>query len=185
MTDSEITQMMQGIFNGLGDVTITEEFIAFRDEKMTQLRQGGRSDYQFMMNVDCLMLEEWLIELEIVDAPLLEHHTKGGACVYDARVNLLDSTAFVDFKCIDKNLNYNISEQKLETHPWVQDGVDRGLLTHYCFYQMHRPANRPLVVGDVVKFELINVLNSQHVLDSLQPSKFGGGKFYKVPKYDR
>lgn len=176
---------MQGIFNGLGDVTITEEFIALRDEKMTQLRQGGRSDYQFMMNVDCLMLEEWLIELEIVDAPLLEHHTKGGACVYDARVNLLDSTAFVDFKCIDKNLNYNISEQKLETHPWVQDGVDRGLLTHYCFYQMHRPANRPLVVGDVVKFELINVLNSQHVLDSLQPSKFGGGKFYKVPKYDR
>jgi hypothetical protein len=182
MTDSEITQMMQGIFDGLGEVTITEEFIALRDEKMTQLRQGSRSDYQFMMNVDCLMLEEWLIELEIVDAPLLEHHTKGGACVYDARVNLLDDTAFVDFKCIDKNMNYNVSEQKLETHPWVQDGVDRGLLTHYCFYQMHRPANRPLVVGDVVKFKLINVLNSQHVLDSLQPSRFGG-KFYKVPKY--
>ena len=182
MTDSEITQMMQGIFDGLGEMTITEPLIALRNEKMTQLRQGNRSDYQFMMNVDCLMLEEWLIELEIVDAPLLEHYTKGGACVYDARVNLLDSTAFVDFKCIDKNLNYNVSEHKLETHEWVQAGVDCGLLTHYCFYQMHRPANRPLQEKDVVKFELINVLNSQHVLDSLQPSRFGG-KFYKVPKY--
>jgi hypothetical protein len=33
-----------------------------------------------------------------------------------------------------------------------------------------------------VTFELINVLNSQYVVDSLMPSKFDG-KFYKVPKY--
>ena len=180
---NSLLETMQAIFDGLGEVTITEEFISLRNEKMTQLRQGRRSDYEFMMNVDCLMLEEWLIELEIVDAPLLEHYTRGGACVYDARVNLLDDTAFVDFKCIGNNLNYNVSKEKLETHEWVQDGVKCGLLTHYCFYQMHRPENRPLIAGDVVNFELINVLNSQYVLDSLQPSRFNDGKFYRVPKY--
>lgn len=177
-----VLETFEGIFAGLGEVKITEEFISLRNEKMSQLRQGTRSDYKFMKDVDCLMLEEWLIELEIVDAPLKEHHTKRGACVYDCRVGLLDGEAFVDFKCIDKNLFYNVSEQKLETHPWVQAGVDEGLLTHYCFYRMHRPADRPLAAGDVVSFELINVLNSQNVLDSLQPSKFGG-KFLKVSKY--
>lgn len=173
-----IVETMQGIFDGLGEVTITEAFIRLRDEKMTQLRQGDRSDYKFMKDVDCLMLEEWLIELEIVDAPLLEHHTKRGACVYDCRVG----DSYIDFKCIDKNLYYNVSKQKLETHDWVQAGIDEGLLTHYCFYRMHRPADRPLAAGDVVSFELINVLNSQNVLDSLQSSNYGG-KFLKVSKY--
>jgi hypothetical protein len=64
----------------------------------------------------------------------------------------------------------------------VQEGIDAGILTHYCFYQMHRPEDRPLQENDVVTFELINVLNSQYVVDSLMPSKFDG-KFYKVPKY--
>lgn len=174
-----LLETMQSIFDGLGEVTITEEFIALRNEKMTQLRQGTRPDYKFMKDVDCLMLEEWLIELEIVDAPLAEHHTRGGACVYDCRIG----DSYIDFKCIDKNMNYNVSEQKLETHDWVQAGIDAGLLTHYCFYRMHRPADRPLIAGDVVSFELINVLNSQNVLDSLQPSKFNRGKFLKVSKY--
>ena len=175
---STLLETMQGIFDGLGEVTITETFIRLRNEKMTQLRQGDRSDNKFMKDVDCLMLEEWLIELELVDAPLLEHHTKGGACVYDCRVG----DSYIDFKCIDKNLYYNVSKQKLETHPWVQAGIDEGLLTHYCFYRMHRPYDRPLIVDDVVNFELINVLNSQYVLDSLQYSNFGG-KYYKVSKY--
>lgn len=188
---TSLLETMQGIFDGLGEIAITKEIIEGRNLKMTQLRQGNRPYYKFMMDADCLTLEEKLIELEIVDAPLLEHHTKGGACVYDARVNLLDSVAFVDFKCVGQNLNFNLSADKFvkkqnsdTTHmDWLQDGIDRGLLTHYCFYQMHRPEDRPLQEKDVVKFELINVLNSQHVLDSLQPSRFNGGKFYRVPKY--
>jgi hypothetical protein len=70
----------------------------------------------------------------------------------------------------------------LNTHPWVKAGINAGLLTHYCFYRMYRPEDRPLQENDVVTFELINVLNSQYVVDSLMPSKFDG-KFYKVPKY--
>lgn len=176
---TELLEKMKSIFEGLGEVIITETFISLRDEMKTQLKQGDRSDFKFTKDVDCLMLEEWLIELGLVGAPLQEHLTKGGACVYDCRVD----SAYIDFKCIDKNLNYNVSKHKLETHPWVQAGIDEGLLTHYCFYRMHRPEDRPLVEGDVVSFELINVLNSQYVLDSLQPSKYEG-KYYKVSKYD-
>lgn len=159
-------------------LVIDKEFIQLRDDMKTRLNQGGRNDFKFTKDVDCLMLEEWLIKKNLVLGPLAEHLTKNGACVYDIRID----DAYIDFKCIDENLYYNVSEQKLNTHPWVQAGINAGLLTHYCFYRMYRPEDRPLQENDVVTFELINVLNSQYVVDSLMPSKFDG-KFYKVPKY--
>ena len=159
-------------------LVIDKEFIQLRDDMKTRLNQGSRTDFKFTKDVDCLVLEEWLIKKNIVLGPLAEHLTKNGACVYDVRID----DAYIDFKCIDENLYYNVSEQKLNTHPWVQAGINAGLLTHYCFYRMYRPEDRPLQENDVVTFELINVLNSQYVVDSLMPSKFDG-KFYKVPKY--
>lgn len=159
-------------------LVIDKEFIQLRDDMKTRLNQGSRTDFKFTKDVDCLVLEEWLIKKNIVLGPLAEHLTKNGACVYDVRID----DAYIDFKCIDENLYYNVSEQKLNTHPWVKAGIKAGLLTHYCFYRMYRPEDRPLQENDVVTFELINVLNSQYVVDSLMPSKFDG-KFYKVPKY--
>lgn len=159
-------------------LVIDKEFIQLRDDMKTRLNQGGRNDFKFTKDVDCLVLEEWLIKKNVVLGPLDEHLTKNGACVYDIRVD----DAFIDFKCIDQNQYYNVSEYKLQTHPWVQAGIDAGILTHYCFYRMHRPEDRPLQENDVVTFELINVLNSQFVLDSLMPSQYEG-KFYKVEKY--
>lgn len=159
-------------------LVIDKEFIQLRDDMKTRLNQGSRTDFKFTKDVDCLMLEEWLIKKNIVLGPLAEHLTKNSACVYDIRID----DAYIDFKCVDENLYYNVSEQKLNTHPWVQAGINAGLLTHYCFYRMYRPEDRPLQENDVVTFELINVLNSQFVVDSLMPSKFDG-KFYKVPKY--
>ena len=159
-------------------LVIDKEFIQLREDMKTRLNQGGRNDFKFTKDVDCLMLEEWLIKKNIVLGPLAEHLTKNGACVYDIRID----DAYIDFKCVDENLYYNVSEQKLNTHPWVKAGINAGLLTHYCFYRMYRPEDRPLQENDVVTFELINVLNSQYVVDSLMPSKFDG-KFYKVPKY--
>jgi hypothetical protein len=160
---------------------IDKEFIQLRDDMKTRLNQGGRNDFKFTKDVDCLMLEEWLIKQKLVLGPLDEHLTKNGACVYDVRID----DAFIDFKCLDEKLNYNVSEHKMKTYPWVQEGIDKGLLTHYCFYRMHRSASiamRPLQENDVVTFELINVLNSQTVVDSLMPSQFSG-KYYKVEKY--
>jgi hypothetical protein len=161
-------------------LVIDKAFLQLRETMKSRLKQGKRNDFKFTKDVDCLILEEWLIEKNIVLGPLPEHLTAGGACVYDIRVD----SAFIDFKCIDQNLYYNISEQKMKTHPWVQEGVDRGLLTHYCFYRMYRPEDRPLQENDIVRFELINVLNAQDVLDSLMPSQYEG-KYYKVNKYDQ
>jgi len=159
-------------------LVIDKEFLELRETMKSRLNQGTRNDFKFTKDVDCLMLEEWLIKKNIVLGPLPEHCEKSGACVYDVRVD----DAYIDFKCIDENLYYNVSEQKMNTHPWVEAGIKAGRLTHYCFYRMYRPEDRPLQENDVVTFELINVLNSQYVVDSLMPSKFDG-KFYKVPKY--
>lgn len=188
MTNRELIEIIRSIFDGLGELQITAELIAMRDQKKIELNQGDRPDHKFTMDVDCLMLEEWLISLGKVNAPLLEHRTQRGACVYDAIIN----NAFIDFKCVAGNLYYNLSADKFikknnsnSTYiDWVQESINLGHLTHYCFYQMHRPDDRPLIEGDVVKFELINVLNSQYVLNSLIPSKFDG-KFYKVKKYEQ
>ncbi len=157
---------------------IDKDFLELRETMKARLNQGSRNDFKFTKDVDCLILEEWLIKKNIVLGPAPEHLTKNGACVYDVRVG----KAFVDFKCLDEKLNYNVSEQKLKTHPWVQEGIDAGILTHYCFYRMHRPEDRPLQENDVVTFEFINVLNAQDVVDSLMPSKYEG-KFLKVEKY--
>jgi hypothetical protein len=144
------------------------------------------------MDVDCVLLEELLIRTGKVEGTLIEHRSGRGSCVYDVRVNLLSHTAFVDFKCLDKELNFNVSSKKYEKKDdgkcimeWVQDGIVNGLLTDYCFYRMYRPEQRPLRIGDVVQFELINVLNSRFVIKSLNDSvRDPGGKFYKVEKYD-
>ena len=176
---TELLEKLKSVFSVTEPgLVIDREFLQLRDDMKTRLNQGSRTDFKFTKDVDCLMLEEWLIKKNIVLGPLAEHLTKNGACVYDIRID----DAYIDFKCVDENLYYNVSEQKLNTHPWVQAGINAGLLTHYCFYRMYRPEDRTLQENDVVTFELINVLNSQYVVDSLMPSKFDG-KFYKVPKY--
>jgi len=176
---NDILEKLESVF----DVTkpglvIDKDFLELREDMKTRLNQGSRTDFKFTKDVDCLVLEEWLIKKNVVLGPLPEHLTKNGACVYDVRID----DAYIDFKCIDQNQYYNVSEQKMKTHPWVQEGIDKGLLTHYCFYRMYRPEDRPLQENDIVRFEFINVLNAQDVVDSLMPSQFNG-KYYKVEKY--
>ena len=172
---------------------IDKEFIQLRDDMKTRLNQGGRNDFKFTKDVDCLMLEEWLIKKNLVMATLDEHHESDGSCVYDCRIKLMNGVAFIDFKCVDEERNFNLGPEKFKNKPkfnnkstmdWVHEGVVKGLLTDYCFYRMYRPEDRPLQENDVVTFELINVLNSRFVLKSLNDSvRNPGGKFYKVEKY--
>lgn len=159
-------------------LVIDKDFLQLREDIKPNLKQGRRNDFKFTKDVDCLVLEEWLIKKNIVLGPLPEHRETSGACVYDIRVD----DAFIDFKCIDEKLNYNVSEEKMKTEPWVKRGIANGILTHYCFYRMYRPEDRPLQENDIVRFELINVLNAQDVVDSLVPSQYEG-KFLKVKKY--
>jgi len=176
---TELLEKIKAVFSVTEPgLVIDKEFLQLRENMKSRLNQGSRNDFKFTKDVDCLVLEEWLIKKNIVLGPLPEHLTSGGACVYDVRID----EAFIDFKCIDGRLYYNVSEQKMKTHPWVQQGIDKGILTHYCFYRMHRPEDRPLQENDIVQFELINVLNAQDVLDSLMPSQYEG-KYYKVEKY--
>ena len=191
---TELLEKLKTIIDNLGEVTITEEHMAILSDMQSQMKhlQGTRSDWQYAFDVDCVFLEEYLIQLGIVDPTLSEHREERGSCVYDCRVKLLNSVAFVDFKCLDKENNFNIHPSKFikkkdnkTVMEWVHEGVVKGLLTDYCFYRMHRPEHRPLRVGDVVRFEFINVLNSRFVLKSLNDSvRNPGGKFYKVEKYD-
>ena len=191
---TELLEKIKSVFSATEPgLVIDKEFLQLREHMKTILKRGTRTDYQFTKDVDCLVLEEWLIKTNLVMAPLAEHHEERGSCVYDCRIELLNSTAFIDFKCLDKDRNFNLGPDKFVKKPkdnkstmeWVHEGVARGLLTDYCFYRMHRPEDRPLQENDIVTFELINVLNARFVLKSLNDSvRNPGGKFYKVEKYD-
>lgn len=192
---TELLNHLRDLIDNIGELTVTDEHMNWLDDMRQQLKhtQGKRSDWQFAKDVDCVLLEELLIRTGKVEGTLSEHRSSRGSCVYDCRVKLLSNTAFIDFKCVDKENNFNLGPEKFEekedgssTIKWVHKGVSDGLLTDYCFYRMHRPENRPLRVGDVVRFELINVLNARFVLKSLNDSvRNPGGKFYKVEKYDQ
>lgn len=192
---TELLEKMKSLLDVLGDITITEEDMIILNDMRNQMKhlQGSRTDWQFAYDTDCVFLEELLIRRGLVDPTLSEHRDERGSCVYDCRVKLLNSVAYVDFKCVDKECNFNLGPEKFKkkkdgksTIDWVHDGVVNGLLTDYCFYRMHRPEHRPLRIRDIVRFELINVLNSRFVLKSLNDSvRKPGGKFYKVEKYDQ
>jgi hypothetical protein len=183
--NNSLLSYIENIFNDIGNLVIDEEFISLRNKMKNRLGQGDRSDIKFTKDVDCLVLEEYLIKMGLVNAPLKEHIHRGGACVYDAIVKTQDKNSYIDFKCIPSSSSYyNVSKHKMKTHEWVQSGINSGILTHYCFYKMHRPFDKPLMVGDDVRFELINVVQAQHVMNNLTPSKYGG-KYWRVPKYAR
>ena len=98
-------------------LVIDKEFIQLRDDMKTRLNQGGRNDFKFTKDVDCLMLEEWLIKKNLVMATLDEHHESDGSCVYDCRIKLMNGVAFIDFKCVDEERNFNLGPEKFKNKP--------------------------------------------------------------------
>ena len=58
--------------------------------------------------------------------------------------------------------------------------IKKGLLTHFAFHRWVNKPTKPLVVGDVVKTELVNVISAVEVLSNLSISQYDG--YYYIPK---
>jgi len=123
---------------------------------------------------DCLIIEYSMIQFALA-SPAYDK-------AYDIAVGAYN--ALVDIKIVSGDywniIKYDDMPDKKE---WYVGNVGKGLLTHYAFYRYKVKPTRPLIVGDKVSFNLIEVSTAREVLSNTVPSsKNPGGWYYEVKK---
>ena len=149
----------------LGDVTIDQAFIDYRDQMKWKFQSNGRDENTRTMHADCL-----IIEYSIVQAAMAE---ESYCKEFDIDLRLFN--AKVDIKIYDKW--FNVPSDKVE---WYLMNIKKGLLTHFAFFQWKTKPVKPLVVGDTVGFNLIEVRTAVDVMSNLNVSNYDG--YYYIPK---
>ena len=149
----------------MGEIEIDQAFIDYREQMKWKFKQGNRTDEQFTMDRDCLIIEYSMVQWAMA--------TEAYSKEYDFAVGSYN--ALVDVKIFDKW--FNIPGDKLE---WYSMNTNKGLLTHFAFYKWRNKPIKPLVVGDKVSFDLIEVSDSRHVLDNKSLSQYDG--YYYTPR---
>ena len=144
-------------------ITVTDEFIAHRTAKAGIYNGRGRSEEQFLMDLDCEIYEWHMINSNIW---LDSNDWKIDAVVPDP-----DGYKAVDVKFISKW--YNISCTKM--HNILQQ---RRILDGYLFCEWTSRPNRPLQAGDEVEFKEIGYIEYEDLVDEIKVSRGKWGGFY-------
>jgi hypothetical protein len=149
----------------LGEITIDKAFIDYRNQMKHKFKANGRDDNTRLMNADCLIIEYSMVQ----SAFATESYCKE----FDFEVRVYN--AKVDVKIYDKW--FNIPADKVE---WYLMNIKKGLLSDFAFYRWVNKPLKPLVVGDVVQVELVEVRNAKEVMQNLNVSQYDG--YYYIPK---
>lgn len=148
----------------IGEVVIDQSFIDYREEMKWKFVKKGRSEKKAAMDRDCLLPEYILLKRGFVNKSLNRE--------YDFSVPAFE--AKVDVKMYDNY--FNIDNKK---YVWYVMNINKGLLTHFAFYQWAEKPTKPLVVGDRVRFNLVEVSIAKNVLNNKKVSNFKG--YYYTP----
>lgn len=141
--------------DNIGEITITPEFIEYRNEYKDKFNANGRTNDQRLMHADCLIIEYMFLENEIV--------TKPETIKYDFGVG--DNK--IDCKVIKDWFNVPAGYDNYYTK-----NIAANQLTHFAFFRYKTAPTRPLVAGDKISFNLIKVDSAINVLSKLRPSKY-------------
>ena len=163
MNIEELNTLLADAVLSIGEVKVDEDFIDFRNKSKDKFKANRRDEETRLKNADCLLLEYTLIKNNLVKASTDKVHD---ICVHNFKI---------DLKCIESSWY----TPKTDNIPWMLEGIKNGLLTHFAFYHMSRPA-RPLKVGDKIRFEYIKVEDAMTVLNNLKLSKFNDGYYFGV-----
>lgn len=158
----------------MSNIEIDQAFIDYREQMKWKFHQGNRTDEQFTMNRDCLIIEYSLVQWALATAAYSKE--------YDIELPVFN--ARIDIKVVSGDY-WNITKYPgmPDKREWYIENVNKGLLTHYAFYRYKVKPNRPLIVGDKVSFNLIEVSTAKDVLNKTVPSiRNPGGWFYQVKK---
>ena len=141
-------------------ITVPEEFIWHRAEKMKLYNQRGRTDRKFAMDIDCEIIEWYMIKHELWwDHP-------------DWKVDAITPEGQqLDVKVIQKY--WNLSGSKITNI--IQQ---RRHIHEYHFYEwVYRPG-RPFETNDEVQVRLVGILPFDVVADNIRPSFKAQGQYY-------
>jgi hypothetical protein len=147
----------------LGPIVITREFIIYRDNLRDKFNDYGRTLDEKTKCADGLIVEWILIKNNLVEA--------AKNIKYDFYINKMR----IDNKMIGEDANTVTIPNRKED--WMKDAVVSGNLTHFAISKWtSRPEEckgkdgRALQVGDVVTFEILNILSARESLRNLQHS---------------
>lgn len=151
------------------DIAVTQEFIDHRTEKSKLYNKRGRGERDFLMDLDCEILEWYMINVteEWMEDP--------DDWMVDAIVPDPDGYKRIDVKFISKW--YNISCTKM--HNIIQQ---RRVIDSYLFMEWVERPDRPLAVGDNVAVNPIGYIGYEDLLDGIKVSRGKWGGFYADPR---
>jgi len=159
----------------MGEIEIDQAFIDYREQMKWKFHQGDRTDEQFTMDRDCLIIEYSMIQFALASPSY--------NIAYDVGIRVYN--ALVDIKVVTERGYWNIKKYpgKPDKKEWYVENVKAGLLTHYAFYRYKNRPTRPLIPGDKVSFNLLEVSTARDVLSNTVTSiENPGGWYYEVKK---
>ena len=143
-------------------VTITKEFIEYRNEYSAKFQDFGRTELEKLIHADALIVEWYLLSIGRVSPPTSIKHdfiTKAGKKV--------------DNKMISQDAgSVTVRDSKID---WMRQACVEGELDEFSVTQwVKRPDGRALQEGDVVEFKFISVLPAREALSktNLRKSKY-------------
>ena len=135
------------------------------------------SKESYLSRADSTLFEEYLIRLRMVDEPLNLRH------------DFIYNDCKIDVKLIDKNFNmtkyYDDIQQKTvcKKDKYIKY-IEENDLTHFVFIRYKNKPSRPLIIGDIVNYEILNVYEARDVLRQTLPSQYEGeGHYFKPLNY--
>lgn len=157
----ELFEYLKTCQEKIGDITIDEEFIKFRDESKNRFNPNGRDETQCLMNADCLVTEYYLLKNGMAGEP--------ESIRYDFSIG----ESKIDAKMISSKY-FNMPGKSVR---WYESSIELNQLTHFAFYQYINPPNRPLQAGDKVQIKLLKIEPAKKVIGNKLKSKTSGYYF--------
>ena len=148
----------------LGRIPVSKHWREYADNMALKFNPAGRTWKQRQIDADALLIEVMHWKHGISEKPVHKSHDE------------ITLGALLDNKLIEKYFNIKTVSKK----EWLKLGVATGQLDYFAFYRYANGLKfeNPLQHGDVVEYNLINVVPASIVLNKLRPSQYKDCKYY-------
>jgi hypothetical protein len=160
-----IYHSLKRMIENIGEVTVDEDFIKYRDQEVLKYNDNGRDIITKTIHCDCLLLEYTQLKLGLVNP------TKEKSSDYEFMNSLIDNKLI-------SGPYWNIKQSKYD---WHKKCIENGELDYFAFIRYNQQVDSPLVVGSKVSFKLVEFLGSREALRMTSKSS-GDGRFLPIKK---
>ena len=155
-TYTEISNRLEETINN-ATIEVGKSFVKYREHKF------NRSNYRLgKIGIDCELLEWWMLFTEKVQVKDTNFKQHGPLAKYWPDYN-------VGKMRID---NKRINSIWFEVTDNFKMAVNKGLVTHVCFYRDDSNKKIELKEGDVVSHEFIGLADAKEVLKAARPGQY-------------